>query len=58
MRSVATISLAQTEITDEEKIQELMKVLTDEDRLVREAGCLTLGHLQVKKAIDQLLHLW
>lgn len=58
VRSVATISLAQTEITEKEKIEELTKVLKDDDRLVREAGCLTLGHLQVKDAIDQLLHLW
>lgn len=58
VRSVATISLAQTEITEKEKIEELTKVLKDDDRLVREAGCLTLGHLQVKDAIGQLLHLW
>ncbi len=35
-----------------------MKCLNDKDRLVRESGCLALGHLKCEKAVPQLVQLW
>lgn len=58
VRAVATISLARTEAKDPVTIKFLMKTLNDKDRLVREAGCLALGHLQAKQAVNKLLHMW
>ncbi|KAJ8312415.1 hypothetical protein KUTeg_009788 [Tegillarca granosa] len=58
IRSVAAISLAKTGNMDQKTIKVLMNCLNDKDRLVREAGCLALGHLGAKKAVPRLLHLW
>lgn len=57
-RAVAAISLARTNATDRATAKSLMKILNDKDRLVREAGCLALGHLRVQQAVNKLLHLW
>ncbi|CAL1534341.1 unnamed protein product [Lymnaea stagnalis] len=57
-RAVAAISLARTNATDPVTAKSLMKILNDKDRLVREAGCLALGHLRVKQAVNKLLKLW
>ena len=35
-----------------------MKCLNDKDRLVREAGCLALGHLKSKQAVPKIVQLW
>ncbi|XP_005093196.1 uncharacterized protein LOC101851332 [Aplysia californica] len=58
VRAVAAVSLARTETNDPVTNKFLMKTLNDKDRLVREAGCLALGHLKVKQAVSKLLHLW
>ncbi|KAK3084316.1 hypothetical protein FSP39_011502 [Pinctada imbricata] len=58
IRAVTAVSLAKTGNKDKQTIDHLMKLLSDKDRLVREAGCLALGHLQAKVAIPKLLHLW
>lgn len=58
VRAVAAISLAKTGANDKPTIKQLMKSLNDKDRLVREAGCLALGHLKVQEAIPKLINLW
>ena len=58
VRAVASVSLARTEANDPVTLKFLSKTLNDKDRLVREAGCLALGHLQAKQAVSKLLHLW
>ncbi|XP_067673831.1 uncharacterized protein [Haliotis asinina] len=58
VRAVAAVSLARTEASDSHTVKHLLKILNDKDRLVREAGCLALGHLQAKSAVKKLLHMW
>ena len=43
-------------ITQVEK--QLMKCLNDKDRLVRESGCLALGHMKSQQAVPKLVQLW
>lgn len=57
-RAVAAVSLARTDANDPVTVKFLMKTLNDKDRLVREAGCLALGHLQARQAVNKLLHMW
>ena len=57
-RAVAAVSLARTDANDPITVKFLMKTLNDKDRLVREAGCLALGHLQARQAVNKLLHMW
>ncbi|XP_021364728.1 uncharacterized protein LOC110457692 [Mizuhopecten yessoensis] len=58
VRAVASISLAKTGNSEKSTIKRLMKSLNDKDRLVREAGCLALGHIKAKEAVPALLRLW
>ncbi|XP_046556849.1 LOW QUALITY PROTEIN: uncharacterized protein LOC124266076 [Haliotis rubra] len=58
VRAVAAVSLARTEANDSQTVKHLLKILNDKDRLVREAGCLALGHLQAQSAVKKLLHMW
>ena len=58
VRTVAAISLAKTGTDSKRAIDKLLSILDDEDRLVRESGCLALGHLKAQKAVRQLVHLW
>ncbi|XP_046351571.2 uncharacterized protein LOC124132035 isoform X2 [Haliotis rufescens] len=58
VRAVAAVSLARTEANDSQTVKHLLKILNDKDRLVREAGCLALGHLQAQTAVKKLLHMW
>ena len=58
VRAVATVSLARTEARDPLTVRHVLRVLGDRDRLVREAGCLALGHLQARQAVSKLTHLW
>ncbi|XP_062582549.1 uncharacterized protein LOC134244307 [Saccostrea cucullata] len=58
IRAVAAVSLAKTGNQDKSTINALLKCLRDKDRLVREAGCLALGHMKAKMAVPKLLHLW
>ncbi|XP_070204479.1 uncharacterized protein [Littorina saxatilis] len=58
VRAVASVSLARTEANDPVTLKFLSKTLNDKDRLVREAGCLALGHLRAKQTVAKLLHLW
>ncbi|XP_033123178.1 uncharacterized protein LOC117121896 [Anneissia japonica] len=59
VRAVAAISLARTGVRDNDHvINTIMKLLKDQDRLVRESGCLALGHIKAKKAIPKLVDMW
>ncbi|XP_074642489.1 uncharacterized protein LOC141899829 isoform X2 [Tubulanus polymorphus] len=58
VRAVAAISLARTGCRTLRVLEELMKTLDSKDRLVRESGCLSLGHLQVEDAVPKLVQLW
>ncbi|KAL5017041.1 hypothetical protein ScPMuIL_006630 [Solemya velum] len=58
VRAVAAVSLAKSGSGGQSTIKHLMKCLNDKDRLVREAGCLALGHLKARQAISKLLHIW
>ena len=39
-------------------VKSLLGTLSDRDRLVRESGCLALGHLKASAAVPKILHLW
>ena len=39
-------------------VKALLGTLSDRDRLVRESGCLALGHLKAHAAVPKILHLW
>ena len=58
IRAVAAISLARTEVFNAKIIAKLRKSLRDPDRLVRESGCLALGHLKAEKAVPDIVSLW
>ncbi|XP_076435109.1 uncharacterized protein LOC143274969 isoform X2 [Babylonia areolata] len=58
VRAVATVSLSRTDANDPVTIRHILRTLSDRDRLVREAGCLALGHLKARQAISKLSHLW
>ncbi|XP_041348008.1 uncharacterized protein LOC121367734 isoform X2 [Gigantopelta aegis] len=58
VRAVAAVSLARTNASDKHTINCIMNILNDNDRLVREAGCLALGHLQAKPAVKKILNMW
>lgn len=58
VRAVATVSLSRTNANDPVTIRHILRTLNDKDRLVREAGCLALGHLKARQAISKLSHLW
>ena len=58
VRAVAAISLARTGANNPTVVKRLMKTLDDKDRLVRESGCLALGHLKAEAAVTKIVHLW
>ncbi len=58
VKAVAAISLARTGKLNKDISKRLMKCLNDKDRLVRESGCLALGHLKVAAAVPQIVQLW
>ncbi|XP_077995720.1 uncharacterized protein LOC144449132 isoform X2 [Glandiceps talaboti] len=39
-------------------VQGLIKLLGDEDRLVRESTCLSLGHMHAEDAVPHIVNLW
>ena len=59
MRAVAALSLARV-ATPQNKhaVNRMMTLLKDKDRLVRESGCLALGHIKAEEAAPQLVNLW
>ena len=58
VRTVAAIALARTGVKEKKVIKALLKTLNNPDRLVRESGCLALGHLQAPEAVTRIVLLW
>ncbi|PIK55029.1 hypothetical protein BSL78_08077 [Apostichopus japonicus] len=60
VRAVAAISLARSVDDQNNKrvIKVLMNLLSDRDRLVRQSGCLALGHMKATAAVDKLVNIW
>ena len=58
MKATAALSLCKTGDDSDRVIKKLLMCLESEDRLVRESGCLALGHLRAKEAVPKLIHLW
>lgn len=57
-RAVAAIALGKTETRNHRVIKKLIKTLKDDDRMVREAACLSLGHLKSTEAIPHVVNVW
>lgn len=58
MRTVAAIALGKTDMASKRVVSRLISKLTDDDRLVREATCLSLGHLKATAAVPHLVKRW
>ncbi|XP_033627657.1 protein tirA-like [Asterias rubens] len=59
VRAVAALSLARVaEPSNKYAIKRMMHLLKDKDRLVREGGCLALGHIKASEAASELVNLW
>ncbi|PIK42704.1 hypothetical protein BSL78_20428 [Apostichopus japonicus] len=58
IRTVAAIAIGKTGTTNQRVIDTLMAKLKDDDRMVREASCLSLGHLKSSQAIPLLVDIW
>ncbi|XP_005102844.2 uncharacterized protein LOC101856198 [Aplysia californica] len=59
VRAVATVSLSRCMVPgDEVTYSALLKSLDDKDRLVREAGCLAMGHLKDSRVVQKLIEMW
>ena len=39
-------------------VERMLKMLQDDDRLVREAACISLGHMQSEVAVPHLVSVW
>ena len=59
VRAVAALSLARVaDPSNKYAIKRMMHLLKDKDRLVREGGCLALGHIKASEAASELVNLW
>ncbi|XP_065193594.1 uncharacterized protein LOC135824809 [Sycon ciliatum] len=58
IRAVAAISLGRTGAGQAKSIPRLIAGLADSDRLVREACCLSLGHLKSAEAVPHIVNRW
>ncbi|XP_038059074.1 uncharacterized protein LOC119730313 [Patiria miniata] len=59
VRAVAALSLARVaDPQNKHAVGRMMNLLKDKDRLVRESGCLALGHIKAEEAAPQLVNLW
>lgn len=60
VRAVAAISLAKAvdDSNNKRVVRVLMHLLKDSDRLVRQSGCLALGHIKATEAVDKLVNIW
>ena len=58
MRAVAAISLGRTGHCEEFIIDALINLLKDNDRIVRQSACLSLGTLKAVKAIPAIGNIW
>ncbi|KAK7087902.1 uncharacterized protein [Littorina saxatilis] len=58
IRAVAAIALAKAGKGQSSTVQKLVSLLEDEDRLVRESACLSLGYMQAVDAVDAIVDRW
>ncbi|RDD40004.1 hypothetical protein TrispH2_006850 [Trichoplax sp. H2] len=58
IRAIASIALARTGVKSKKHIDKLILLLQDEDRLVRESACLSLGHMKAESSIINILNRW
>lgn len=52
------LSFLYLETRNHRVIKKLIKTLKDDDRMVREAACLSLGHLKSTEAIPHVVNVW
>lgn len=57
-RAAAAISLARVKADDLLTMSHIVRMLSDEDRLIREVGCLALGRLKSRLALKKLMYMW
>ncbi|XP_072172254.1 uncharacterized protein [Diadema setosum] len=59
VRAVAALSLARVAPPKNLRVvRRLLRLLKDRDRLVRQSGCLALGHMKARQAVPSLVNLW
>ncbi|XP_064619975.1 uncharacterized protein LOC135483236 [Lineus longissimus] len=58
MRAVAALALGRSGKKTKKVVDHLLKSLEDEDRLVRESVCLSLGSLKAERAVQPVLDRW
>ncbi|CAL1542616.1 unnamed protein product [Lymnaea stagnalis] len=58
VRTVAAIALAHAGSSHPETVDKLISLVEDEDRLVRESACLSLGFLRATQATDPIMNCW
>ena len=58
IRAIASIALARTGVKDKKYIDKFISLLQDEDRLVRESACLSLGHIKAESSVPDILNRW
>ncbi|XP_067684138.1 uncharacterized protein [Haliotis asinina] len=58
IRAVAAIALAKAGKQKRETVDKLISIIEDEDRLVRESACLSLGYLKSQRAVSYIVDRW
>ena len=59
VRAVAALSLARVaQPHNKHAVGRMTNLLKDKDRLVRESGCLALGHIKAENAVPELVNMW
>ncbi|CAD5125337.1 DgyrCDS13576 [Dimorphilus gyrociliatus] len=58
IRAVSALGLAKTGRKDDWIIRRLTSMLNDNDRVVRESACLSLGHMKCTKAVSNIIDVW
>ncbi|XP_071094220.1 uncharacterized protein [Haliotis cracherodii] len=58
IRAVAAIALAKAGKQRRETVDKLISIMEDEDRLVRESACLSLGYLKSQRAVSYIVDRW
>ncbi|KAK3753119.1 hypothetical protein RRG08_024397 [Elysia crispata] len=58
IRAVAAIALAHAGKDREDTVDDLIRIIEDEDRLVRESACLSLGYLRSVRAVSFVVDRW
>ncbi|KAK2158388.1 hypothetical protein LSH36_171g02047 [Paralvinella palmiformis] len=58
VRALASLALAKAGKKSQHIENRLIRLLKDEDRLVRESACLSLAHIKCTRAVTDILELW